>query len=66
MVRPESSVVAVMAPKCELGCAYDEGEEKSVKRKEVAVKALIRANCRRLDIRVQHRPNDNTLTQRAN
>lgn len=55
-----------MAPKCELGCAYDEGEEKSVKRKEVAVKALIRANCRRLDIRVQHRPNDNTLTQRAN
>lgn len=64
MVRPESSVVAAMAPKCELGCAYEAVEEKTVKRKEVAAKAVInvvRANCRRFDIRVRDRPKD-TLT----
>ena len=53
-----------MAPKCELGCAYEAVEEKTVKRKEVAAKAVInvvRANCRRFDIRVRDRPKD-TLT----
>ena len=51
----------VIAPRCELDWAHDDVDEKSMAKKEVAVKLAISANCRRLDIRVQDRPKD-TLT----
>jgi hypothetical protein len=70
ILRPDSSVVDVIAP----DCAEAKVAKKNVERKKVAVKLAIIVICRRLDIRVKtsnlgrnqnkDRPKD-TLTSRA-